>query len=357
MNINPEKKPDYRQVFHGGDLSKAAELLGEPTAEGDWLDLSTGINLQAYPVPNIDQGLWQSLPDQHLLSKCLEQARDYYSVPSTAAIAVVGGSQMAIQLLPHLFTRTDVTIVGPTYSEHFASWNRAGHHVIRHDSLPPAISTVNRQDDSELISSICVLVNPNNPDGRLISHPELENFLSNSHPQNDWLIIDEAFMDLKPEWSAVDLTAESNSIVLKSFGKFFGLAGLRLGFVIGPPPIINKLLSLTGPWPVNGPALKISAIALGDRSWQDAMRKTLINCSHLLDRLLRDYDLNIAGGTNLFRLIETDRAEKLFLHLLQHKIYTRRFNRFPTWLRLGVPHLASQFSRLENGLSTFRNSR
>jgi len=290
---------------------------------------------------------------------------------------------MAIQLLPLLFKQTTVSIIGPTYSEHFNSWSRANHQVKQNSNLANLIYS-NHQNSiqlseyfphqtefnarvsgeksnpeyrsHEMASSICVLVNPNNPDGRTISKREVETLLEREACGNKWLIIDEAFMDLEPQSSAVDLVAGANCVILKSFGKFFGLAGLRLGFVIGPPSIIDKLSSQIGPWPVNGPALSIGATAMGDLDWQSEMRETLLNCRNRLDRLLLKYELIIAGGTNLFRLIKINEAEKLFLHLLEHKIYTRRFHRFPTWLRLGIPHLAEQLSRLELALSTFRNS-
>ncbi|MGI9570634.1 MAG: aminotransferase class I/II-fold pyridoxal phosphate-dependent enzyme, partial [Desulfobulbia bacterium] len=204
--------------------------------------------------------------------------------------------------------------------------------------------------------NIVILVNPNNPDGKLIPRSELEQFMSESCMQDNWLIIDEAFMDLSPDNSAVGLTGHPNCVVLKSFGKFFGLAGLRLGFVIGPEFLIERLSLLLGPWPVGGPSLEVGAIALADKNWQNEMRIDLQNKRNRLDLLLQKYNYKVIGGSNLFQLIETDVAGALFTHLLQHKIYIRRFNRFPDRLRIGIPSLDIQFSRLETGLRTFRTT-
>ncbi|MGI9380710.1 MAG: threonine-phosphate decarboxylase CobD [Methyloligellaceae bacterium] len=325
-----EPSPQRR---HGGDLSDI--VTSEDSTHAGWLDLSTGINPQAYPIPEFETSVWQTLPNKKKLNSLCASARDYYGVPDSGTIIGTAGSQMAIQTLPALFPRSRVQIYGPTYSEHETCWRYWGHDVVA---------------DADVRADIKVIVNPNNPDGRLLKPDALAEIAEKQKASDGWLIVDEAFMDLYPDSSAVSLAGTSNTIILKSFGKFFGLAGVRLGFVIGPGVLIQALKNQLGPWSLSGPALEIGINALSDRAWQEKTRIGLAERTVQMDKCLSDAGLTVVGGTNLFRLVESDLARELFDHLFTNQIYVRKFQRFPRWIRMGIPGKNSDLELLRTAL-------
>ena len=231
---------------HGGDLKSAMALAREFGFEaGDlssWIDLSTGINPRPYPVPQLDPTLWHELPNLDLQQKLIDAAAKYYQAPSPHYLLAASGSALLIQLLPNLFEGETVSIVSPTYGDHAAAWARGS----------GACSLIESADDHG--EGILVLTNPNNPDGRRYSARELQTLVEKQTRAGSWLIVDEAFADLtcgdEPTTALVD---DYNVIILKSIGKFFGLAGARLGFLVAPPAIIQKMEMQLGSWPVSGP--------------------------------------------------------------------------------------------------------
>ena len=328
IDLSPQRR-------HGGDLSDI--VMSGPSARAGWLDLSTGINPLGYPVPELDPSVWQSLPNKERLNSLCATARNYYAAPDGATVMGIAGSQMAIQSLPALFPKSQVHIYGPTYSEHETCWRYWGHEIV---------------SDTEGPAEIKIIVNPNNPDGRLLTAETLTEIAERQTAANGWLILDEAYMDLYPELSAISLSGRSNTIVLKSFGKFFGLAGLRLGFVIGPASIMQCLKDQLGPWSLSGPAIEIGIHALSDGPWQDKTRKRLAEGAAQMDKHLVDAGLRIVGGTNLFRLVESDQARSLFDLFFDHQIYVRKFQRFPDWIRIGIPSAVSDFERCHMALQS-----
>jgi cobalamin biosynthetic protein CobC len=198
-------------------------------------------------------------------------------------------------------------------------------------------------------ADLVVVVNPNNPDGRIVGRDALLALADTLAP--GLLVVDEAFMDVGPsDASLASEVARPNLVVLRSFGKFFGLAGLRLGFALAPPEIAGRLAAALGPWAVSGPALAIGAAALADAAWIAATRMRLAAASRRLDDLLAVAALEAVGGTALFRLVRTPVADALFEHLGAAGIFVRRFAGEPTWLRFGLPGDEPAWQRLAAAL-------
>lgn len=306
---------------HGGGLDAAIARWGGSRAK--WVDLSTGVNPRPYPLPTLPPDAWTALPDTAAEAALLQAARRFWNVPDGAALLAAPGTSALIARLPALAPAGRVRIPGPTYNEHARAFTAQGW----------------RLDDGA--ADALVLVHPNNPDGRLWRAAEAD---------APFLIIDESFADLCPQDSLVALAARPGTLVLKGLGKFWGLAGLRLGFAIGDPALINRLAALIGPWPVSGPALAIGAAALSDHAWAEATRARLARDAARLDATLQAAGARIIGGTSLFRLAETPDAATWQDALARRHIWTRRFPYSATWLRFGLPADEGQWSRLTDAL-------
>lgn len=292
---------------HGGGIDAARAEFGG--ARADWLDLSTGINPVPYPVPVIKADAWNALPDRTASSAIDAAARAFWNVPDTAAVVAAPGASALIARIPLLAAAGIVRIETRTYNEHEAAFRMAGWSVTK-DAVDAR-----------------VIVSPNNPTGEYWIGKKDTNLL----------IIDESFCDLEPHKSRIDLAACSGVIVLKSFGKFWGLAGARLGFAIGDPTLVSKLADAMGPWPVSGPALQIGATALTDHDWANRTRARLAIDAARLDQLMLGKGAEIQGGTDLFRLYRVDDAAQWQTRLAKHHIWSRIFPYSKTWLRLGLP--------------------
>lgn len=293
---------------HGGGLDAAITKFGGKRA--DWLDLSTGINPVPYPAPSLSPDAWTALPDSAAFTRLNGYARRFWNVPEGAAILPAAGASAIIAALPRVLGTGKVAIPSPTYNEHGAAFVAAGWTL----------------DDAG--RDAMVVVHPNNPDGTTWSPEQLTSAIT---------IIDESFCDVMPEASLIALATRPNTVILKSFGKFWGLAGLRLGFAIGDPEIINKLSDILGPWNVSGPALAIGADALSDPQWADETRERLLADSARLDKLMSDQGAPLVGGTPLFRLYEVAHAKAAQDHLAKSHIWSRTFPYSDNWLRLGLP--------------------
>ncbi len=294
---------------HGGGLDAAIARYGG--SRPDWLDLSTGINPVPYPMPTLPADAWTALPDKNAFDRLLSRARNFWNVPDEAQIIAATGASALIAALPRVRATGQVCIPGPTYNEHGAAFQAAGWTMT--DKPADAI----------------VAVHPNNPDGLIWTEDQLTAPLT---------IIDESFCDVAPEISLVHLASRPGTIILKSFGKFWGLAGLRLGFAIGDPAIIAQLTDMVGPWQVSGPALSIGAEALADPHWADETRARLQDDTKQLDQLMTDKGAEVVGGTILFRLYEVRHAKDVQHQLAQGHVWSRVFPYAPDWLRLGLPH-------------------
>ncbi|EWY40263.1 L-threonine-O-3-phosphate decarboxylase [Skermanella stibiiresistens SB22] len=329
-----------RVTDHGGGLSGAEARFGRP--RDGWIDLSTGINPWPYPVPPLTAEAWNRLPDRAAHDKLIAAAAGYFGADPTTLVAAPG-SQALIQAVPRLVPPGRVAILGFTYAEHARCWSLAGHHVTIADTLADAAAAAD-----------CVIVtNPNNPDGRRSTPADLLELAGVLAGRGGSLVVDEAFADVAPELSVAGTAGRPGLRVLRSFGKFFGLAGLRLGFALGDRDLMARLEDHLGPWAVAGPALEIGAAAMADRAWIATTRDRLAAAATSLDDILSAHGLGVVGGTDLYRLIETPGAAALFEHLGRHGILVRPFQSKPGWLRFGLPPDAVAVERLREALASF----
>jgi cobalamin biosynthetic protein CobC len=320
-------------IWHGGDLATARALF--PVAPEPWVDLSTGINPIPYPLPVLPLSLWTRLPGADDEAALIAAARKAYRVPAHADIVAAPGTQILIELLPRLRPSGPVAILGPTYAEHGHAWRKAGFRVSETAESTEAATVV--------------VVNPNNPDGRVLTRDELVELAAHCIARGGLLVVDEAFADFTPQTSIVS-DLPTGVVVLRSFGKTYGLAGLRLGFAIGAPDLMARLKAALGPWSVAGPALHVGAQALSDADWLAETGKARARDAARLDALLAPHG-RIIGGTALFRLLETPKAAALFARLGRQGIYVRRFQNAPDRLRFGLPGDEPAWSRLHAALT------
>ena len=322
---------------HGGNLQQACIDYQRPLEA--WLDLSTGISPYLYPVPAIDPALWHRLPIEN--DGLLEAARRYYQQPHVLAVA---GSQAAIQALPQARSPSRVLVLGPAYAEHAHAWRKHGHTVTERDTLPDA-------DELHAVD-VLVVCNPNNPTGRLCPPAQLHAWRQSLAP-GGWLIVDEAFMDATPEHSISAQAAEAGLIVLRSLGKFFGLAGARVGMVLAAPELLDQLREWLGPWTLSGPARLIATTAMSDDGWQHAQRRRLMADMARMRALLEAAGISPDGSTPLFSYWNNARAAELHIHLATHGIWTRLFAH-PSAIRLGLPP-PDGWARLQQALQAWKN--
>ncbi len=304
---------------HGGGIDAAIAHWGG--VRHDWLDLSTGINPTPYPIVPFAADAWTALPDSGAQTALLTAARKFWNVPDSAEIIAAPGASAIIARLPAVFQGTNVDIPTPTYNEHAAAFLAHGWQV-----------TVDSPD-------VRVIVHPNNPTGRFWSADDLDTPMT---------VIDESFCDIAPDRSLIN-HADNTTVVLKSFGKFWGLAGIRLGFAIAGPDLIARLKDLMGPWAVSGPALEIGTAALSDTAWAEATRQSLQADSDRLDQLVTANGAVFVGGCSLFRLYEVDDALAWQERLAKHHIWSRIFPYSKTYLRLGLPP-QDRWKQLEDAL-------
>ena len=326
-------------IVHGGGITAAARQYGGRPE--DWLDLSTGINPNPVALPEVPVSAWHRLPDQHLQERAREAARGYYRSGDILPLPVPG-TQSVIQLLPRLVPNGSVAILSPTYGEYARAFTLAGLRVRQ----------VSGGADLTAEDRLVVVVNPNNPDGRTLSIDQLRDLHDRQRGRDGMLLVDEAFGDIEPEASLAPYAASMpNLIIFRSFGKFFGLAGLRLGFVIAEASIAARFEDWLGPWAVSGPALSIAA-SLMERD-TSAIRNRIRQRRLALETVLRRSNLHIAGGTALFALVADDRAEGIYTHLCRHHILVRKFDYARNWLRFGLAPDEEADHRLAGALEDY----
>lgn len=320
---------------HGGRLNAAAARYGIDPAR--WIDLSTGINPNGWPVPTLPARNWNRLPEPD--DGLIVAAQAYYSAPQVLPVA---GSQAAIQAIPGLRARSRVGIPAPSYAEHAEAWRRAGHEVelLTHADLATKVAQLD----------VLVLANPNNPTGARCTTETLLRWHAGLAARGGWLVVDEAFMDATPAESIAAFSARPGLMVLRSLGKFFGLAGARAGFVLAEAELLQRLDERLGPWTVCGPAREVARLALLDRTWQVQTRSCLIRDAQRLRELLRDSGLPSAGGTDLFQWVVTPRAGAIHDHLARQGVLVRLFAD-PASLRFGLPADETQWQRLHTALA------
>lgn len=303
------------------------------------MDLSTGINRVPYPLPDLAAEVFTRLPEPEALEALQEAAAIAYGA-APAMVAAAPGTQALISLLPRLLPQRRVAVLGPTYAEHAAAWRAAGSHV----------AEVARFEDLDGAASCAVLCNPNNPDGRRVPLSALSALADRLAGRGGLLVVDEAFADFEGGTSAVPALPHPALVVLRSFGKAYGLAGLRLGFALSDARTAALIRAALGPWAVSGPAITVGRQALLDRAWAAAAAARLAREATDLDRCLAVAGLHVLGGTRLFRLAEGAHAAALFQQLGTAGILVRRFAAHPHWLRFGIPGQPAEWDRLRAAL-------
>jgi cobalamin biosynthesis protein CobC len=329
---------DYGTLtYHGGALEVARQLA--PGAPEPWIDLSTGINPHAYPLPDLGLEAWSRLPEGGTLARLEAAAARRYGVAAENVVAGPG-SQALIQALSHILPHGAVGALAPTYGGFAAAFAAAGARLVEAKRL---------EDMHDL--DVAIVVNPNNPDGRIISRAALLDLHARLARRGGVLIVDEAFADFDAEGGTfASMQPTSGTVVLRSFGKAYGLAGVRLGFALASPDIEPSLRATLGPWPVSGPAIVIGVRALADSDWLEAMRVRLGGNAARLDALLHGAGWRIVGGTRLFRLAAHADARTAFDRLLNAGILARPFADTPDWLRFGIPGDENAWERLAKAL-------
>lgn len=317
---------------HGGNLRDAARHYGRD----DWIDLSTGINPHGYPAPAPSPGAWLRLPEPD--PALLAAASAYYHAPQVLPVA---GTQAAIQALPRLRAPSHVAVSAPSYAEHAHHWGQHGHQLrqVTYAELDAAVD----------VSDVVVVVNPNNPTGETIAPERLLDWAARLQARGGWLIVDEAFGDTAAALSVAMHASQPGLIVLRSVGKFFGLAGLRLGFVAAHDSLLRDLADLLGPWTISGPAQEIALAALTDRAWQQATRTSLRQSGERMTRLLLDHGI-ASGGTALFRWWPQMQPDAFHTHMAARGIWCRLFRDAGRGIRVGLPAGEPEWHRFEHAL-------
>lgn len=332
---------------HGGRLRAAAAHYRIPLA--DWLDLSTGINPHPYPLPAVPPAVWQRLPED---DDGLETAAAaYYRSP---ALLPVAGSQAALQMLPSLLAGQRIALLTPSYAEHAHAWR---HH--QRSFINPTPESI---EEAVAHHDIVLLVHPNNPDGSRFAPAHLQAWHAQLAARGGWLIIDEAFIDTAPEASLTPHAGTAGLIVLRSLGKFFGLAGARVGFVFAPAALRSALARRLGPWAVSGPARWAARLALADTTWQHAARHSLHGAGQRLQALLAGHGLAAGSGCALFQYHAHPAAAALHDGLARRGVLVRLFHPqassllpqppTPPALRFGLPATAAAWARLDDALGS-----
>lgn len=331
---------------HGGRLLAAARRYG--IAAADWLDLSTGIAPEAYPVPAIPPTVWQRLPEDE--DGLAELACRYYGARKVLALP---GSQAAIQLLPRLRPPGIVAVLEPSYEEYAAAWSAAGHTVLRCAAADLALAATT--------ADAVIIGNPNNPTGHRFARPALLELARQLEMRGGWLIVDEAFADADEQSESLADVAGSaaagnpgNLLVLRSIGKFFGLAGARVGFAIAGDSILTPLAEAVGPWALAHPSRLAARAALADRDWQGAQRLRLQRDGARLHALLAAAGLGASSGTALFRYLARDDALELHEFFARQGILLRYFAH-PAAVRCGLPAAERDWQRLAATLELWRS--
>jgi cobalamin biosynthesis protein CobC len=316
-----------------------------PHAPEPWIDLSTGINPRPYPAPRSTSAARARLPEPAALARLEAIAAAAFGVADPARVAAVSGSESVLRLLPYAMRCKDAAIVSPTYSSHAVAWEHSG-------AITKLIDTTELESAAQG-SSVLTLVNPNNPDGAVVSRERLLSLHDRIAEHDGTLIVDEAFVETSPALSVADVAGSEcapHLVVLRSFGKFYGLAGVRLGFVIAAMNTITRIRGLIGEWPIAADAIAVGTAAYADADWAERTRERLQHSARRLDRLLVRNGLQIIGGTSLFRLARSHDARARFQQLLQAGVLTRPFDHDPTVLRFGLPHGKSAWDRLADAL-------
>jgi cobalamin biosynthetic protein CobC len=343
-------------LTHGGNLLEIARRYN--SSVNDWLDLSTGVSPFNYPVGKLPESVWHALPQAN---DGLERAAQAYYKSRTEPIAVAG-SQAAIKVLPsvisaHLGRRYTVALPRVGYKEHQRAWQDWAN---KSQEQGNECSLIYYQDKPTQVqvaaSDVVVVINPNNPTGYQWPLAELDELRQQLTSKKSWLLVDEAFMDATPEQSLLAKKPDDRHlIVLRSVGKFFGLAGARVGFVFANDAILQSLGDSLGPWTVTGPSRWLVKQALADTAWQAQQQQRLISSGKRLHSLLKKY-LNLPlVSHSLFTTVKTSKAEYFFEVFCEQRVLVRLCDEMDA-IRLGLPGNEVDWQRLEYALNVINRA-
>jgi cobalamin biosynthetic protein CobC len=327
-------------AHHGGRLGAARSSYAD--APQPWIDLSTGINPRSYPAPRPSGVELNRLPDVGELARLEATAAASFGVDDPRRVVALGGTEPGLRLLPYLLGLTNAVVAGPTYGSHADGWQRAG---VATRVVPDALLEESIGDRTGVI-----VVNPNNPDGRLMDAQRLQRLRGLAAGRGGVLVVDEAFAEVVPGWSVAGLVGTSGwegTVVLRSFGKFYGLAGVRLGFIVGDVVLADRVRGAVGDWPVGVAGLKAGLAAYADSEWGERTRLQLARAARRLDALLAKHGFEVVGGTALYRLVRAEDAAARFERLAAAGILTRPFRHDRSLLRFGLPWGGKAWRRLE----------
>jgi len=327
--------PTIGAFRHGGRLREA--MAAHPDAPRPWLDLSTGINPEPWPGPRAPADALTRLPDPQDLADLEAMAARAFGIADAGRVVAVSGAEAALRLLPGLVGGGTVALLPPIYGGHQEAWTSAS---------PILVETLD--DPRAQAADVLVLANPNNPDGRRIARETLASLAAERSDRGLWTIVDESFGEVGPELSVADLEID-RLVTLRSFGKFYGLPGARLGFVIGNKLFARDVRTLLGDWPVGADALALGLGAYADEAWRVSTRAWLTAQAAEVDAALAEAGLTVVGGCDLFRLVETPDAHGLFQRLCEQGVLTRPFADRPDRLRVGLPS-RKDFNRFQQAL-------
>lgn len=325
---------------HGGRLREA--MAAHPDAPRPWLDLSTGINPEPWPGPRAPADALTRLPDPQALADLEAAAARAFGVADPRRVVAVAGAETALRLLPGLIGSAEVALLAPIYGGHLEAWASAA---------PRRVAALD--DPGAQAADVLVLVNPNNPDGRRIARERLAVLAADRSARGLWTVVDESFVEIAPALSVADLEID-RLVTLRSFGKFYGLPGARLGFIIGNKVLSETVRALVGDWPVSADALALGLGAYADRTWQGAARAWLADQAARIDAVLAASGLKVIGGCDLFRLVEVENAHALFQRLSARGVLTRPFADRPDRLRIGLAS-TKDFNRFQQALQAVRS--
>ena len=325
---------------HGGNLRAASARFGR--ALGDWIDLSAGLNPHGYPAPVTDALAWHRLPEPD--PQLLRAASSFYGAPSMLAVA---GTQAAIQALPQLRAPSRVVVAAPSYAEHAHHWAMYGHTMrqIPYAELEAALPECD----------VMVVCNPNNPTGASVPPERLLAWAAHLAGRGGWLVVDEAFADTDPSLSVAACSARPGLIVLRSIGKFFGLAGARVGFVAAEAALLARLADALGPWTISGPAQQVAIAALTDTAWQVATQAQLAVSGERLRGLLARHGI-ASHGTPLFQWWPEAQPEAFWQHMAERGIWVRLFTHAARGIRLGLPPNEASWRQLDAALNEWKST-
>lgn len=346
------------QPIHGGDILTASKQYGIATS--DWLDISTGLNPEAYPTDALTAATFQKLP--YIQPDFIQAAISYYGNPNLLAI---NGIQTAIKQLPSILKTQPILLPEYGYSEYQYQWQQQNTQIKYYPAFDSqaAYQTIQKLLTTKQPFNL-VIINPNNPTG-MTFNPDRLRQIAEQMPTGSYLIIDEAFIDLTPQISVLQQHLYPNMIVLRSFGKFFGLAGIRLGFIFAAKEIRLKLQQKLGLWHVNGPAQALAIMALTDNNWQQKMqqriRKNASMTQQILQPLMDKYQISKPIHTPLFSsyCLSREQAQKIEQHFGKNGVLIRRIklNQTQELLRFGIINAVDkeQLQRLKQAITNYIN--